>query len=96
MKDNILLTEEKEQVALLTLNRPEVMNALNFSLLYALKDQIEALRIRSDIRVIIITGAGDKAFCAGADLKDGPLLIPAQVKEFILTIKKSFFFNRIP
>ncbi|MDP6395913.1 MAG: enoyl-CoA hydratase-related protein [Desulfobacterales bacterium] len=90
MKDNILLTEEKEQVALLTLNRPEVMNALNFSLLYALKDQIEALRIRSDIRVIIITGAGDKAFCAGADLKERATLNPAQVKEFILTIKNLF------
>ena len=90
MKDNILLTEEKEQVALLTLNRPEVMNALNFSLLYALKEQIEALRIRSDIRVIIITGAGDKAFCAGADLKERATLNPAQVKEFILTIKNLF------
>ncbi len=85
MKDNILLTEEKEQVALLTLNRPEVMNALNFSLLYALKEQIEALQIRSDIRVIIITGAGDKAFCAGADLKERATLNPAQVKEFIFT-----------
>ena len=90
MKDNILLTEEKEQVALLTLNRPEVMNALNFSLLYALKEQIEALRIRSDIRVIIITGAGYKAFCAGADLKERATLNPAQVKEFILTIKNLF------
>ncbi|MDP7353939.1 MAG: enoyl-CoA hydratase-related protein [Desulfobacterales bacterium] len=90
MKDNILLTEEKEQVALLTLNRPEVMNALNFSLLYALKEQIEALQIRSDIRVIIITGAGDKAFCAGADLKERATLNPAQVKEFILTIKNLF------
>lgn len=90
MKDNILLTEEKEQVALLTLNRPEVMNALNFPLLYALKEQIEALRIRSDIRVIIITGAGDKAFCAGADLKERATLNPAQVKEFILTIRNLF------
>lgn len=90
MKDNILLTEEKEQVALLTLNRPEVMNALNFPLLYALKEQIEALRTRSDIRVIIITGAGDKAFCAGADLKERATLNPAQVKEFILTVRNLF------
>jgi len=90
MKDNILLTEEKEQVALLTLNRPEVMNALNFPLLYALKEQIEALRMRSDIRVIIITGAGDKAFCAGADLKERATLNPTQVKEFILTVRNLF------
>lgn len=90
MKDNILLTEEKEQVAILTLNRPNVMNALNFPLLYALKEEIEALRIRPDIRVIIITGAGDRAFCAGADLKERATLNPAQVKEFILTVRNLF------
>lgn len=90
MKDNILLTEEKEQVTILTLNRPNVMNALNFPLLYALKEEIEALRIRPDIRVIIITGAGDRAFCAGADLKERATLNPAQVKEFILTVRNLF------
>jgi len=90
MKNNILLKEEKEQVAILTLNRPKVMNALNFQLLYALKEEIETLRIRPDIRVIIITGAGDKAFCAGADLKERATLNPAQVKEFILTVRNLF------
>jgi len=90
MKNNILLKEEKEQVAILTLNRPKVMNALNFQLLYALKEEIETLRIRPNIRVIIITGAGDKAFCAGADLKERATLNPAQVKEFILTVRNLF------
>jgi len=92
MHPQILLVEEKEQVAILTLNRPEVMNALSFPLLHALKDAVETLRMRTDIRVLIITGAGDKAFCSGADLKERATLSPQQVKEYIYTIRNLFTF----
>ena len=87
MSDDVLLVEEKDGICTLTLNRPGVMNSLNFPLLTALREQIESLRFRSDIRVLIITGAGDKAFCAGADLKERATLSPAQVKEYIHTIR---------
>jgi len=90
MKNDILLKEEKNNIVILTLNRPEVMNSFNFDLLIALKDQIESLRFRNDVRVIIITGAGDKAFCSGADLKERATMAPAQVKEFIFTIRNLF------
>jgi enoyl-CoA hydratase/carnithine racemase len=90
MTDTVLLSEEQDQVALLTLNRPDVMNSFNFALLYALRDKIESLRFRSDIRVIIITGAGEKAFCSGADLKERATLPPEKVKEFIFTIRSLF------
>lgn len=92
MNSEILVREEKNQTAILTLNRPEVMNSLNFPLLYALKEQFESLRNRNEIRVIIITGAGEKAFCSGADLKERATLTPAQVKEFIFTIRNLFTF----
>ena len=92
MNSKILVVEEKEQVALLTLNRPEVMNALNFPLLHALRDTLEALRTRMDIRVILITGAGDRAFCSGADLKERATLSPDQVREYIYTIRNLFTF----
>ncbi len=92
MDPDILLVEEREQTAILTLNRPEVMNAFNFPLLYALRNAVEALRTRTDIRVIIVTGAGDKAFCSGADLKERASLSPLQVKEFIYTIRNLFTF----
>ncbi|MDM8524972.1 enoyl-CoA hydratase-related protein [Desulfococcaceae bacterium HSG8] len=90
MNDNILLVEEEDSIVTLTLNRPEVMNCLNFALLHALRDQIESLRFRTDVRVIIITAAGEKAFCAGADLKERRELSPVQVKEYIFTIRNLF------
>jgi enoyl-CoA hydratase/carnithine racemase len=90
MGDQVLLIEEDAGIVTLTLNRPEVMNSLNFALLHALRDQIESFRFRSDIRVVIITGSGEKAFCAGADLKERATLSPEKVKEFIFTIRNLF------
>ena len=90
MNDNVLLVEEDTGVATLTLNRPEVMNSFNFSLLHALRDQIESFRFRRDLRVIIITGNGEKAFCSGADLKERATLGPDQVREYIYTIRNLF------
>lgn len=90
MSDNLLLVERADQTAILTLNRPQMMNSFNFDLLRALRDQIEAVRFDPDIRVVIVTGAGDRAFCAGADLKERATLTPVQVKEFIFTIRNLF------
>lgn len=90
MNDDVLWFEEKDQVAILTLNRPQVMNSLNFDLLLALKEQVEGLRFNPDVRVVIITGAGEKAFCAGADLKERATLPPMRVKEYIFTIRNLF------
>jgi enoyl-CoA hydratase/carnithine racemase len=90
MADAVLLKEERDGLVRLTLNRPEVMNSFNFALLRALKAEIEALRFRPEVRVVVITGAGDKAFCAGADLKERASLTPLQVKEFIYTIRDLF------
>ncbi len=90
MDDNILLAKEDSGILTLTLNRPDIMNSLNFSLLHALRDQIEAVRFKSEIRVVIITGSGERAFCAGADLKERATLQPEQVKEYIFTIRNLF------
>ncbi len=90
MNDNVLLAEEKAGTVTLTLNRPEVMNSLNFTLLHALREQIDSFRFRRDLRVIIITGSGEKAFCSGADLKERATLGPDQVREYIYTIRNLF------
>jgi len=90
MVEDVLLKEVADGVALLTLNRPEVMNSFNFALLYALKKEIDQLDQDATIRVIIITGAGAKAFAAGADLKERLSYTPEQVKEFIFTIRNLF------
>ena len=90
MNDETLLVEKQDGVVVLTLNRPEVMNSFNFAMLYAFKEQIDAIRFDQDIRVIIVTGSGQKAFCAGADLKERADLNELQVKEFVFTIRNLF------
>ena len=90
MGEEVLLREEDGGILLLTLNRPEVMNSLNFALLQALAGEIEAVRFRADVRVLIVIGAGEKAFCAGADLKERAGLGPEKVREYIYTIRHLF------
>jgi len=90
MEENVLLKEEKDGIVTLTLNRPKVMNCLNFELLRALKQQVDQIRFNPAVRVIIITAAGEKAFCAGADLKERATLSPIQVKEYIFSIRDLF------
>jgi enoyl-CoA hydratase/carnithine racemase len=97
MSQDILTVEEQAGVVVVTLNRPQVMNAFNFELLRALATCIQGLRWRSEVRVIIITGAGDKAFCAGADLKERASLTPLEVREYIFTIRNLFtFIEQLP
>ena len=90
MNEKVLLVEEKDGIAVLTLNRPKVMNSFNFALLHSLKEQVDALKFNANVRVVIITGAGRKAFCAGADLKERTTFDELQVKEFIFTIRNLF------
>lgn len=59
-----------EGVAVVTLNRPQVMNALNIQLREEIIDLTRAMDADPDVGVVIFTGAGGKAFCAGADLKE--------------------------
>jgi enoyl-CoA hydratase/carnithine racemase len=57
-----------EHVARITLNRPAARNALSDAMVEELLDAFERVRSDTDVRVVVLTGAGDKAFCAGADL----------------------------
>src|SRR5262245_20932745 len=56
-------------VAVLTIDRPDAHNALDVATLRALREHLTELRDRDDLRAAVITGAGERAFCAGADLK---------------------------
>jgi enoyl-CoA hydratase len=72
----VLLVEDnpggQQGVRLLTLNRPERRNALSPELVTTLIDALDAAEKNDSVRVVVLTGAGDKAFCAGGDLGDGP------------------------
>jgi enoyl-CoA hydratase/carnithine racemase len=75
---SVLLKEEREGVLILTLNRPEARNALSSELALEMLDALQAAADRRDIRVVVIRGAGDSAFCAGTDLKERRDLTPDQ------------------
>lgn len=70
MTYNTVLLAKDASIAIITLNRPEVHNAMNSQLNRDLKVVLEDVSADKDIRVVIITGAGDRAFSAGRDLKE--------------------------
>jgi len=65
----VLLREERDGIATLTLNRPAQMNLLTTQMLSALQDSLDSIQKNADIRVVILAAAG-KGFCAGHDLKE--------------------------
>ena len=69
MYQNILF-EEKDQLAIITINRPAQLNALNKETISELHECLSVAHASQSIRVIIITGSGEKAFVAGADIKE--------------------------
>lgn len=66
----LVLTEKKGHIATITVNRPDKLNALNAEVIRALAVALEQLRIDEDVRVAVLTGAGEKAFIAGADIAE--------------------------
>ena len=78
------------QVGILTIERPDVHNCLNLETLRTMREHIAALQLDKETRVVIVTGAGEKAFCAGADLKERRTMTDLQVQEFIRTIRDTF------
>ncbi|KGR90156.1 hypothetical protein CD30_12945 [Ureibacillus massiliensis 4400831 = CIP 108448 = CCUG 49529] len=68
MENNHIIVEIKNGVATLILNRPEVHNALSSDMMLGFVNACEKLSAASDVKVVVLTGAGDKSFCSGADL----------------------------
>ncbi len=65
-----ILVDRDENVGIVTLNRPKELNALKIDLVYELADALEEFDRDDSIRCIVLTGAGEKAFAAGADIKE--------------------------
>ena len=68
------IEKPREGVTLVTLDRPERMNAMAFDVMIPFREALEAIAVDNETRVVVVTGAGD-AFCAGADLED-PGMVP--------------------
>jgi len=69
MTENVLL-EISDHIALLTLNRPERLNALSYALIDAVMATLDRIETDADVRAVIVTGAGARAFSAGADIHE--------------------------
>lgn len=65
-----ILQERREQVAIIRLNRPEKLNALSREMIVELSEVLRNIDTDSELRAIILTGVGDKAFCAGTDITE--------------------------
>ena len=68
--NNSVLLEKRGQAFWITINRPEKRNAINGDVVAGIAKGYRDAHDDSDVRVIVLTGAGDKAFCAGADLQN--------------------------
>jgi len=83
-----LVSERREEdLVWLTIQRPEVMNCLSFPTLRRFRTLLESLRDDTSVRCILITGAGEKAFCAGADLKERRTMPDERVPHFVRNIR---------
>ncbi len=79
---SLVYLETQGHLAILTLTRPEKLNALNPRMLDDLDYTLTGIKAAGEIRVVIITGAGEKAFAAGADIRQFPALTPEAAWKF--------------
>lgn len=85
-----IIYEQRENLAIITLHRPEGLNAFNYTMIRELGEIAESIRINPDIRVVIFTGSGDRSFSVGADLKERKTLTDLQVKRNLYKIGEVF------
>ncbi|MBO9129282.1 enoyl-CoA hydratase [Bacillus sp. 165] len=86
---HVVVEKVNPHIAKVILNRPQQANALSLSLLEELQAVLADLREDRDIRAVLLTGAGEKAFCAGADLKERVGMNEEQVRHAVSLIRSS-------
>ena len=87
---NNLLLEVEGGIALLTINRPKALNALNSETLAELNACLAELENNEDVKVVILTGSGEKSFVAGADISEMVNATPAEGRKMGLLAREAF------
>ena len=82
MSYNTIVFEKEDEIAIIRFNRPKALNAINPEMVKELNSAIDEIESSSDFRVLILTGAGEKAFVAGADIAHMVNLNPLQLRRF--------------
>ncbi|MBN3527098.1 enoyl-CoA hydratase [Paenibacillus apiarius] len=89
MEKAVLVSNIGNGIVLMTLNRPEAANALSIKMLEQLRDAAATCKFDRSVRCIVVTGAGEKAFCAGADLKERAGMDMNRVRRTVSLIRES-------
>ncbi|GMX67446.1 enoyl-CoA hydratase [Paenibacillus elgii] len=89
MEKTVLSTSIGNGIVLITLNRPEAANALSIKMLEELRAAAAACKFDRSVRCIVVTGAGEKTFCAGADLKERAGMDMNQVRRTVALIRET-------
>jgi enoyl-CoA hydratase len=82
-----LLFEKKANIGVITFNRPKAFNAMNRQAFIELSGMLDEVEKEKDVRVLILTGQGNKVFIAGTDILEMQSLTPAQARDFALLAK---------
>ncbi len=90
MPYDLIVVEVSEGIATITINRPEKLNALNASLIGQLDDAFAEVEADAGIRGLILTGAGEKAFIAGADIRELAAATPVEAQRLALRGQRAF------
>ncbi|WP_252106625.1 MULTISPECIES: enoyl-CoA hydratase-related protein [unclassified Halomonas] len=92
MSENVIEKQDNDGIVTLTINRPKALNALNSDVLEALDTHLNELERQPNLRLVLLTGAGEKAFVAGADITEMRDKTPEQARAFaaqaLSTIKR--------
>ena len=87
---NNVIMEVNDEIALVTINRPKSLNALNSETLAELDQCFDEISTRKDIKVLILTGSGQKAFVAGADISEMVNATPAEGRQMGMLARQAF------
>ena len=90
MTEVVRIDRDDEGIAVLTLNRPHALNAVSIELAEALAAALEACGADEGTRAVVLTGAGERAFSAGVDLREASTMEVARIEEWFATVCRTY------
>src|SRR4051812_31643049 len=85
-----ILYKKENNIAYVTINREEALNCFNYETLHRLQEVTDSIALDQEVRAVIFTGAGEKSFSAGADLKERKTLNDTEVRRNVKAIRDAF------
>jgi len=90
-EQNVLKIKIEENVAYISIDRAKQSNSLSRAVFVSMREELEKMAYDDNVRVVVISGDGDKAFCAGIDLKERAAMPPEEIQSYREQVIRSFF-----